>query len=65
MPVTSLYTLLQQQTAIVQELGIYFNQPRYQPMPRDITRLQDITRRAQDVVALCHALEDVFRQRQN
>lgn len=57
-------TLLHHQTAIVQELGVYFNSPRYRPMPKDYQWLRDMSTRAEDVMTLCRYLEQDFRERE-
>jgi hypothetical protein len=55
--------LLRQQTAIVQELGLYLSDGQYAPHARDFVLLEDISARAGDVQTLCHHLSNDFWRR--
>ncbi len=55
--------LLMYQTMIVQELGLYLSNGKYQPRSRDFVLLSDLENRAQDTVTLCRYLEVEFWKR--
>ncbi len=55
--------LLVYQTLIVQELGIYLNDDKHLPKPREYVLLSDIRSRAEDTRILCRYLEIEFWNR--
>lgn len=63
MSLKPLTRILQEQSSIVQELGLYFNVESFQPLAIDFERLDDIASRSQDVTALCRYLKADFNAR--
>lgn len=55
--------LLMHQTFIVQELGLYLNDEKHLPKPREYVLLSDIRARAEDTRTLCRYLEIEFWNR--
>jgi hypothetical protein len=64
MNLVPLFILFNNQTAIVQSLGLYFSHEEYRAHSRDYQLLRDLQTRAQDVATICKYLEEEFRQRE-
>ena len=61
--ILDLNKLLQSQTLIVQQLGLYLHNAAYTPSAKEVALLEDIAYRADDTKSLCRYLEyDFFRR---